>query len=91
MFKEIEAMIRGRVQLVMYRDFAQRRAKSLGIAGFAQNMPDGSVRVVAQGEEDNLKKYIEKLRKGPLLARVDSVDVVWRDATKNFKSFDIVF
>ena len=88
--KEIKAIIRGRVQLVMYRDFAQRKAKSLGIAGIAQNLPNGSVRIIAQGEERNLKKFIGELRKGPVLARVDDVDVIWRDATQKFESFNIV-
>ena len=88
--KEIEAIIRGRVQLVMYRDFAQRKAKSLEIAGIAQNLPNGSVRIIAQGEERNLKKFIGELRKGPVLARVDDVDVIWRDATQKFESFNIV-
>ncbi len=77
--QEIECIITGRVQLVLYRDFVERRAHSLGLCGTVENLPDGSVRVVAQGSEDDLKKLIAQLRKGSLLSRVDDVAILWRE------------
>ena len=91
MQKRLECIIRGRVQMVMFRDFAKRKADALGLAGSVQNMPDGSVNVVAEGEEEKLKKFIELLKKGPLLARVDDVSVKWPEPQENFLGFQILY
>lgn len=91
MQKEIEVVVSGRVQMVMYRDFAQRKARKLGVLGTVQNVSDGTVHVVAQGEEAVLKKYIAYLRKGSMLSKVSNVDAVWHDPTRTFSDFTIVF
>ncbi len=79
MHREIECRITGRVQFVMYRDFAQRKARMLGITGFVRNEPDGSVKVIAQAPEKVLIGYIDMLKKGPVFARVEAVEVAWRE------------
>jgi len=91
MTEEIECNIKGRVQLVMYRDFAQRKAKEKNINGFVKNLKNGMVQVVAQGEKENLEEYIKLLNKGPILAKVDSVDVSWRKPTKALDGFRIIY
>lgn len=75
--------------MVMFRDFTQRKASALGLAGFVRNNNDGSVTVVAEGERSVLEQLIEKLRKGSLLSRVDNAEVIWREATNEFKNFNI--
>lgn len=77
--------------MVMYRDFAQRNASSRGIVGTVKNLPDGIVEVFAEGEEGILKEYIERLKKGPLLSRVDKVDIEWREPEGKFNDFSILF
>ncbi|MEK9177917.1 MAG: acylphosphatase [Patescibacteria group bacterium] len=91
MRKQIKAIISGRVQLVMYRDFARRKAKELGIVGMVENFPDGTVLVVAEGEKEVLDKYISTLEKGPILARVDNVSVAWGEPNGTFSDFMIVY
>ncbi|MBI4117953.1 MAG: acylphosphatase [Parcubacteria group bacterium] len=91
MKKEIEAKITGRVQLVMFRDFVQRKSRGLSLLGFVQNIKDGSVYVVAQGDEESLAKLVEHLHKGSLLSRVDNVKVAWRSPTQEFRGFTIVY
>ncbi len=91
MNERIEAMVSGRVQMVMYRDFACRKARGLKLVGEVKNLPDGSVRVVAEGPRDILQAFKEKLRSGPLLAKVESVSVSWYPATGTYKSFAIVY
>ncbi|MBI4120903.1 MAG: acylphosphatase [Parcubacteria group bacterium] len=91
MKKEIEVRITGRVQLVMFRDFVQRKSRTLFISGFVHNEDDGSVYIVAQGTEENLKKLIEHLHKGSFLSRVDGVSVVWREPTEAFSGFTIAY
>jgi len=89
--KELHAIVRGRVQLVMFRDFTKRRARRLGLKGFVRNLADGGVEVLAQGSQEALEKLIELLHKGPLLSHVERVDVEWRTATEpQFGSFTIV-
>jgi len=91
MVKEIECIITGRVQMIMFRDFIQRNARMLGIAGTVQNLDNGSVRVIAQGEEEKLTELISLLRKGPALAKVESVETKWREPKEKFKDFEIIY
>ena len=89
MKKRIECRIFGRVQLVMFRDFATRKAHNLGIVGEVENKVDGTVALIGEGEEEKLLALIEKLKKGPLLARVEHIDVDWKEPTGAFQDFTI--
>jgi len=79
----------GRVQGVLFRDFTRRSALRLGIVGTVENSPDGSVLVVAEGEEDVLQQLLLILRKGSTLSRVDKVEVLTKEATHEFQTFEI--
>lgn len=89
--QEFRAIVSGRVQLVMFRDFTQRHARRFGVVGTVRNLADGTVEVVAQGERASLEKLLRDLHKGPLLAKVADVKVEWRSPEKRFDSFDIVY
>ena len=89
--KEIECIITGKVQGVGYRDFVMRHARALWLTGVVKNVKPGTVTVIAQGPEDKLSRFIEHLRKGPFLARVRDVEVMWREPQDNFKDFSILF
>jgi acylphosphatase len=67
-------LVTGRVQGVGYRYFVLREAERLGLAGFARNLPDGSVEVVAEGAEEVLGQLETRLRAGPSFASVAAVD-----------------
>lgn len=69
------ATVRGRVQGVFFRDTTRRVATSLGVAGWARNEPDGSVRVHAEGEPAAVEQLLRFLQHGPPEAAVESVDV----------------
>jgi acylphosphatase len=69
-------LVSGRVQGVYYRASARERALDLGVHGFARNLPDGRVEVLATGEEAVVASLIEWLRMGPPTARVDHVEVL---------------
>jgi acylphosphatase len=77
MVKRFHAIILGRVQGVFYRATAREHAKALGIKGFARNLPDGSVELDAQGEEESLRDLLHWCQHGPPGARVDDVKVTW--------------
>jgi len=67
-------LVRGRVQGVGYRYFVMREAGALGVSGFARNLPDGSVEVVAEGGDEVLAAFEGRLREGPSFARVTDLD-----------------
>jgi acylphosphatase len=88
---ELHAIIHGRVQLVMFRDFTQRHARRLGISGFVKNLSDGTVEVVGQGEREKLEQLLKDLHGGSLLSRVDTVESELRTPTGKFDDFKIAY
>ncbi|MBZ0187245.1 MAG: acylphosphatase [Candidatus Obscuribacterales bacterium] len=66
-------IVAGLVQGVFYRVSTREQAASLGLTGFVRNQMDGTVEIVASGEEEALKKLIDWCHDGPAGARVDSV------------------
>ncbi len=89
--KHLEARITGRVQMVMFRDFACRKARGLGLSGIVQNLSDGSVRVIAEGDDAALQQYLAKLHRGSILSRVDAVEALWSEKLEHFSRFAIVY
>ncbi len=73
--KRIRLRIRGLVQGVFYRASTSTQAKRLGLDGWVRNRSDGSVEVVAQGNEKVLAELTTWCRRGPEGARVSSVEV----------------
>lgn len=71
----IDMRIRGKVQGVWYRKSAVEEALRLGVAGFAMNLPDGSVRIEAEGPRETLDRFVEWCRIGPPRAVVERVEV----------------
>ncbi len=80
-------IVSGRVQGVWYRGSTQQQAKILGVKGYARNLPDGSVEVVACGSNIKVNELRSWLLQGPNNAEVSTVlseDTEYR----NLKSFD---
>ncbi len=67
-------VIRGRVQGVGYRNFAQRAAVELGLTGYARNLDDGRVEVYAVGPADKLSELAGMLYRGPRWSEVRGVE-----------------
>lgn len=65
----------GRVQGVGFRYYTEREARKLGIAGFVQNKPDGSVYVEAEGDEAAMELFLKWCRTGPPWAKVREIVV----------------
>jgi len=75
--KHLEARrwyVRGRVQGVGYRYFAQRAAPELGLTGYARNLDDGRVEVYAAGPAEKLAQLAPLLHRGPRWAEVRGVE-----------------
>jgi acylphosphatase len=71
--RTLHITVRGLVQGVGYRFYAQRQASALGIAGTVRNLPNGDVEVVAQGPDSAVAAFLEALRRGPLGSHVEEV------------------
>ena len=89
MAKQVHCVVRGRVQGVFFRASAQREAKRLGVTGWVRNLSDGSVEIVAEGEDERVRELLQWAQHGPSAARVDRVDTRWRSYTGEFADFRI--
>lgn len=69
--------ISGFVQGVGFRHFIRKEAGKLGLWVSVQNLPDGRVEALLEGEKENIDKMIALCRKGPFLAEVEDVVVEW--------------
>ena len=85
----LEATVRGRVQGVGYRYFVVMESRRLGLTGWVANESDGSVRLVAEGDEAAIDKLEASLKVGPYGAYVDDVASVRMTATGSFAGFSV--
>ena len=70
----VAGTVSGRVQGVAYRASMQREAQKLGLQGWVKNLPDGRVAFHAQGDEAVVASLLRWAERGPIAARVVSVD-----------------
>jgi acylphosphatase len=77
----LTALVSGKVQGVGYRRFAQRQAEIMNLSGYAENLGDGRVEVIAEGLKSDLEHLLHFLRKGSTHAQVSTVEVQWAEAT----------
>ena len=82
-------LIRGDVQGVGYRFFAQRAAARHQVVGYVRNMPDGSVEAVAEGPASNVEAFKHDLATGPGYAVVEQVEEINLERTGQYSSFRI--
>ncbi len=91
MVRRASIRVTGLVQGVYYRYTAKEKADLLGLFGTVRNMPDGSVSIVCEGEEEDVQSLIDWSRHGPRGARVDKVDVKWEEPRGRFFDFSVTY
>lgn len=87
----LRLVIEGRVQGVWFRESTRREAVNLGVSGWVRNRPDGTVELLAEGPEDQVRALAAWCGHGPAAARVDRVSERSEEWTGEFNSFDVVF
>jgi acylphosphatase len=87
----VEVLVEGRVQGVGYRTFVQRRALERRLLGYALNLPDGRVKIRAEGSQGDIEEFLRDLEQGPPLARVERVAVTSIPFTGRYGDFGIRF
>ncbi len=85
--KKIKAMVSGNIQNVGYRAKVIAFARAFELAGFVQNLDDGRLKIIAEGEEDTLNTFLGAIRIKNTLIDVDGTDVEYADATGDFDDF----
>ena len=85
--KRAHIFISGRVQMVLFRDSMRRKANQLWLKGWVKNLDDNRVEAVIEGEK--VEELIEWAKKGPVLSRVDNVDINWENYQGEFNNFKI--
>ena len=83
----VKVLITGKVQGVSYRHSTVRMAHQLKLRGWVQNLQDGSVEAMLQGEPDQRDRMFAWMRSGPPAARVQEVISETLDSEKRFEGF----
>lgn len=83
----LTAWVHGRVQGVGFRWWTRSRASELQLAGYASNLRDGRVEVVAEGPREDCAKLLDLLRSGTTPGHVDLVVERWSEAKDNMIGF----
>ncbi len=79
--------VSGIVQGVGYRYYAMRKAGAYGLKGFAKNLIDGRVEVVAEGDRSLIEEFIRDLKVGPITAHVSDIRIEWDKPSFEFTGF----
>ena len=87
--RRVALHISGRVQGVGFRYAVLDQARRLGLTGWTRNTPDGDVEVVAEGDEESLRRLLTWCHAGPPGALVTHVEEQWLPATGEFDGFSL--
>jgi acylphosphatase len=90
MDRRLELKVFGNVQGVNFRMHTAKQAQKLGLKGVVQNEPDGSVRVIAEGDEGDLQDLSQWAEEGPDSSYVTDVHEHWGEATGQYQGFQVV-
>ncbi|MCF7793502.1 MAG: acylphosphatase [Candidatus Cloacimonetes bacterium] len=89
--KSIEIIVSGRVQGVSFRYFTVQQANLYQILGNVRNTPDGKVKIIAVGDEGNMESFIEAVKQGPRLSRVEDIHISPLKSHQDFTNFRIEY
>ncbi|TPE40278.1 acylphosphatase [Pontibacter mangrovi] len=86
--KRVAMRVHGKVQGVFFRASTEEKAQELGLTGFVQNEPDGTVYLEAEGSPEALKQLEQWAQDGPRRAQVKQVEVEEKDSLEGFEKFE---
>lgn len=75
--RRVKAEIFGDVQGVGFRFYAEAHARRLGLHGYVRNRYDGAVEIEAEGDASSIERFVDMMRQGPRMARVQDVRLNW--------------
>ncbi|MBN1445038.1 MAG: acylphosphatase [Candidatus Omnitrophica bacterium] len=83
--------VKGKVQQVGFRFYARGIASETGIAGWVKNLPDGRVEIVAEGENEQIENFLQKLNEGCLGKNISEIVKKTETHSGEFTSFSVAF
>ncbi|AKD02973.1 acylphosphatase [Pontibacter korlensis] len=86
--KRVAMRVHGKVQGIFFRASTQEKAQELGLTGFVQNEPDGTVYLEAEGKTEALQQLEQWAHQGPRRARVEKVEVEEKEELQGFEKFE---
>ena len=89
--KRATIIVKGKVQKVGYRDFVQDSAREIGITGYVENLEDGNVKIVGEGEEAKIEEFIRDIKVKRDFLDVSATSVKYEEPTGEFKVFKIKY
>jgi acylphosphatase len=87
----VHLFISGRVQGVFYRLTMRQKAKNSGVKGFCRNLSDGRVEAVIEGKEEKVNELVNWAKRGPMFAKVTSVETMEEQYKGEFEGFEIKY
>jgi acylphosphatase len=81
--------VKGRVQGVGFRAHVEYYAKQIGVTGWVRNVGWNTVEAVAEGTREQVERFIEMMKEGPRMSRVDEAQVDYETATGEFVEFGV--
>lgn len=90
MQKRMTCIVYGDVQGVFFRRFVKESAEKRKLVGSVKNLPDGTVEVIAEGDEAALSEFLPALKEGHRFAKVTRIHDVWGEPTNAFSDFRIL-
>lgn len=84
----MKAVVKGLVQGVYFRATVHSHAVNCHVCGFARNLPDGDVEILAQGSKEDLEAFIARIKNEPGRARIDSFSVTFQEPEKKYSGFE---
>jgi acylphosphatase len=89
--ERIHIWVKGRVQGVGFRAFAQQAGLQNGLSGWVRNLGYDTVEAVAEGSHENLEKFAESMKTGPRAGNVEEAKVEWETALGEYKNFSVKY
>lgn len=89
--KRLRAIVHGRVQGVGYRAAVHRRIAPIDVTGYVKNQPDGTVLIVAEGDQSTLEDVIDIAKSGSNWCSVSDIEISYESFEGNFPDFSIAY
>jgi acylphosphatase len=77
------------VQGVGFRAHVEYHAQQIGVTGWVRNVGYDRVEAVAEGNREKVERFIEAMKQGPSMSRVDESTVEWEETTREFREFGV--
>jgi acylphosphatase len=86
----VHIFVSGRVQGVFFRRSIKNKAEKLELTGWVNNLADGRLEAVFEGEKEKIEEIIKWAKRGPFLAKVENLEVIREAYGGEFQNFEIV-